>query len=145
MTTIAVKGLTMAVDSLVTRGDMKCGFTQKWRAVPKAHGGGYVAAGGPLPAVEKFFANFPDDAHEDVRGIHLKDGGEIVLYDDGATIKGLSGLGYYVVGSGSDFAAGAMEVGADAVKAVEAACALDVSTGGKVWELIVNENEVDLE
>lgn len=145
MTTIAVEGLTMAVDSLVTCGDTRVGFTQKWRPVAKKHGGGYVAAAGDLPMVERFFDDFPEPAKGQVWGVHLKDGGEVVLYEQEATIRGISGLGYFAAGSGHLVAMGALAAGVGPVRAVEIAVELDVATGGKVWELTVSETEVDLE
>ena len=49
----------------------------------------------------------------------------------------------YAIGSGSPFAFAAMDMGANAYKAVEMAAKRDTSTGGKIRTVIINEGMAD--
>lgn len=54
------------------------------------------------------------------------------IYDDCYVHEEPIDKGFYAIGSGSEFAIGAMEAGADAEKAVEIACNHDIYSGGGV-------------
>lgn len=67
----------------------------------------------------------------DLRALVVKPSGEVFLYDEGLTPSGPIACDHYAIGSGSDFALGAMAMGADAAQAVRVAAIYDSNSGGE--------------
>lgn len=64
--------------------------------------------------------------------LHVDEKGEVYFYHDSPYPSGPLSGPFFAVGSGCDFALGAMAVGADAVQAAAAACELDTVCGAPV-------------
>lgn len=62
----------------------------------------------------------------------VKPDGGVFLARDSLYFAGPIECTYYAIGSGSDYALGAMAMGASAARAVEIACELDPHCGGRV-------------
>ena len=145
MTTVAVRGLTLAVDSQVTCSGVKTGSTIKWCKMPKRLGGGYMAGTGEFADVVRFLSVFGEcDPLKGVEAIHIKDGGELVIYEKGMPISAPTGIEFQAIGSGWELALGAMEMGASAESAVKVASKYCIYTAGEVHVLTVEPNPVDL-
>lgn len=71
----------------------------------------------------------------DLRALVVRPNGDVFLYEDSPWPSGPIRCDYYAIGSGSDFALGAIFMGADAVEAVRAACLFDTNSGGPVTVL----------
>jgi ATP-dependent protease HslVU (ClpYQ) peptidase subunit len=71
--------------------------------------------------------------------IHVTPAGEVFLYSDGYTPSGPLFGNTWSIGSGKKYAHGAIQMGANAVEAVEAAKACDFWCGGPVLTLSLNE------
>lgn len=87
----------------------------------------FLAGEKGLPPVAK-----DDDNHTD-RGLIFRNG-EIELYEAGQE-KFIITADYFAVGSGCDFAIGAMHAGANAFQAVVASCKHDPNTRGPITVL----------
>lgn len=66
--------------------------------------------------------------------LHVTPGGEVFYYHDNLEPSGPIIADYYAVGSGSEYALGAMAMGATAVQAVQAACMHDIWSTGPVYQ-----------
>lgn len=75
------------------------------------------------------------DPKPDLRAIIVRPDGQVFLCDDGLHFSGPIETSRYAIGSGAEFALGAMSMGADAVRAVEVACEHDFHSGGPVISL----------
>jgi len=71
----------------------------------------------------------------DLRALIIKPGGEVFLVDDGLHFSGPIECEFYAIGSGGDFALGAMAAGMPAREAVGIACQFDQHCGGPVTVL----------
>lgn len=138
MTIIAVKDGIMAVDSMVTVGELKCGTTQKWMLVDDFFGGGFVAGCGDLSDVNNAMTQFLSGDKPD----KLPDGSVLVWMDPAGKVKIYCGESwvevdahFYAEGSGMNVAIGAMAAGASAEEAAEIACEYVTTCGGEVHVL----------
>lgn len=68
----------------------------------------------------------------DLRALLVKPDGTLWLADCSLVFSGPITAEFYAIGSGADFALGAMAIGADAERAVEAAISLDPHSGGPI-------------
>lgn len=71
----------------------------------------------------------------DLRALIIHPNGEVFLADDSIWFSGPIECATYAIGSGGDFALGAMAMGASAKQAVYVACDLDVHCGAPVQTL----------
>lgn len=136
MTTVAWDGKTLAADSQVTIGNCRGSGTKL-----VSNAAGYIAAGagmlGDVLPWLQWVANGMDD--ED-RPSSLGEESVVIivpprgapLWFAGTHIPTKLPRHKFAIGSGGDFAMGAMAMGADAVAAVKIAAAHDVYTGRKV-------------
>ncbi|QIG75590.1 putative HslV family peptidase protein [Rhizobium phage RHph_Y2_17_1] len=71
--------------------------------------------------------------------IHVTPEGQVFLYNDGYTPSGPLAGQTFTIGSGKKYALGAIQMGATAVEAVEAAMACDFWCGGPVYALNLHD------
>jgi ATP-dependent protease HslVU (ClpYQ) peptidase subunit len=64
--------------------------------------------------------------------IHVKPNGDVYLYDDGYAPSGPIKADFYAIGSGGQYAYGAMTVGVEVEEAVSVAIKCDIWCGGHV-------------
>lgn len=153
MTIVAYRSGVLAFDEQVTAGDStRIGTVLKGRVI----GEYLVACSGTLHVCQSFMAWLEQhfsrggglcappqdmreiDADADMVGIAIDRKGRFFRFDGLVYPYELSGE-YHAIGSGRDFALGAMEAGADAVKAVEVAIKLDIGCGGAVRVLTLDD------
>lgn len=136
MTTIAYRAGTMAADSRAYAGDRRpMGFKTK---IKRLANGGLMASSSVRPGnAELLFAivngngiEAPIDPPIDAQSLVVMPGGDVYYYANGGRFTGPLNGEYFAVGSGEDYALGAMAMGADAIKAVEMAKLHDVFSGG---------------
>ena len=144
MTTIAYRNGILACDTLATSGSTRSGYIEKARKVGPwviAYAG-HVRSGiewldwmqGIIERGEKFVRapkemQYGDDV-EPISALAIKTG-EIWAFD-GLSYPYKMEAEYVAIGSGSDFALGAMAMGVGAEKAVKIASQLDCYTGGEI-------------
>lgn len=88
----------------------------------------WLEAGAPLPSSDSVK---PDQ----FTILALNPAGELFLANDNLSLSGPICSEFYAIGSGDDFAMGAMAMGADAAQAVGIAALFDCHTGGAVTAL----------
>lgn len=139
MTTIVYKDGIIAYDSRATNGgSITSDKVNKKEVVQKV---AFFFCGW-LGEFELLIAAYHDvDLQEDITSegpcALVVDNGELFLCSLDADTKrfwkqSLKHFDEYAIGSGSEFARGAMSMGADAVTAVKVAAKLDTGTGGKI-------------
>lgn len=147
MTTIAYRAGSLAADSLVTTSTHRDGFATK--IVKRGHvlfaaAGLYSLALGFLdwarvgmPADRAPQMWVGTDPNDDAQGfIFLPDGPVIVYGRRGWSRKRLLDYApYYAIGSGADYAYGAMAMGATAEEAVASALIFETCSGGPITVL----------
>ena len=142
MTTIAYRDGVLAADSLVTCGGGADGFVSKARRID----GLLTAASGSTVHAERFFNWLAGGAPGDCPLVGLPENsrtnGLVVLPSGRLRVWCHEGSwdftplrGFYALGSGTDYAIGAMEMGADAERAVQVATIHDIATGGPITVL----------
>ena len=138
MTTIAVKNGVMAADSLVSYGNSTCGYAEKIR---RTKGGILIAWAGPLHMQLSAFDWFEGGAEYEDAPPDLRDAGSgelVALLPDKRFMAFYCArplafsAPFYAIGSGSEYAIGAMATGASAAEAVHIASRFDHGTGGEV-------------
>lgn len=68
-------------------------------------------------------------AFDDLSAIVIRPGGSIAHYAESENVHDMGVLPYWAIGSGADFALGALAYGATAEEAIEIATKLDIYTG----------------
>jgi ATP-dependent protease HslVU (ClpYQ) peptidase subunit len=135
MTTVAWDGKTLACDSQVTVGNCR-GTSVKLVSNDQ----GFVAAGaGSLPELVPWFRWVENGMDPDQQPTSLSESDLVIVPPRGPAIW-FSGSAspmklprrHWAIGSGSDFALGAMAMGADARQEVKVAMKFDVYTSGRV-------------
>jgi len=136
MTTLAYKDGVLAADSRVSAGLTNVGTTIKIKQTPKY----LVGIAGNLDIGQQFIrwvqSDFnvtakpfvPIDSGYDIAAIVVDKKGRIRTYDN-LLIPTEYSAKFYALGSGSDFALGAMAHGATAREAVKIAAKFDIATG----------------
>ena len=147
MTTIAYKDGVLAFDSRVTEDDVPLGTVRKGIQTDRF----LAAAAGDLDIVHEFLKWIADDLNppkkpklgkgEDFTGWVIDSSGRLTEYS-----KSLKPVRYsaefYSIGSGANFAKGAMAAGSTAKEAVTIAAKFDPATGGDIHELQVSTLKV---
>lgn len=134
MTTIAFDGRTLAADTLLTAGSMRCGEIVKIRQVK----GCLVGFCGSLTNFERFYswfmAGMSGEFHSDGGNVFIiPPTGHAVVWGDGGPWRETAAQ--WALGDGEQVAVGAMVAGADAAGAVRVAMAINVNTGGDITVL----------
>lgn len=135
MTTIAYRDGIMAADSRAYAGDkIPIGEKVKIRRLEDGTliGASSTLAGGTKWVLDWFEAGCPAKAGESELLPDKFDllvaypNGELYIANDHAVLQGPLIASFLAIGSGEEYALGALQHGANAVQAVTAACALDV-------------------
>lgn len=122
MSIIVYRDGVIASDSGVFQDELFCGITTKIAKSPKGKLGGMC---GSVSDLQKFVSWVKSDCKGEPsitssgsEGILIKPNGEVSVYSvDGYILLGESD--FYAIGSGQSIAFGALECGADAIRAVE--------------------------
>lgn len=134
MTIIAYKGGILAADSWVLQGDLICGETRKLYSVPEDRGGGWIAASGATSRANAMIeavingTDRPDD--EGITVMWVKADQSVWAVEKETIFEIVAP--FHAIGSGAHAAMGAMQAGATAIEAVQAACAIISTCGGEV-------------
>lgn len=146
MTTIAVRDNVIAADTLLTQGDAVVGYVDKTSKI----GNWLVGAAGPIieysPAISYLTPlllqdidltsavyTHIDKSHGSRYAVLMSHGAYGIWEYDGILTK--VSQDFYAIGSGAEYAMGAMAYGADAETAVKAAMKFNTKTGGTVTVL----------
>lgn len=133
MTTIAAKGLMVAADSQITGGSGRKGRVKK---LVRLSDGSVFGGAGAYHAVLKL-RRWADSGFEGNRPAKTQDAECLLVRPDGSRWV-LDGVGdpyeiqgdFHAIGSGGDYALGAMAMGADPLKALKVAAEFDAMTSG---------------
>jgi 20S proteasome alpha/beta subunit len=136
VTTIAYKDGVIAYDSRTSAGDVITDDdAEKSIQIEGKHFFLCGATSDRMRLVNLYLGKATDEKNVDCSAI-VVDGGDLFLAavdkEDGFWFQPLRKDRVHSIGSGSNFALTAMDMGADAVKAVEMAIKRDCKTGGKV-------------
>lgn len=146
MTTIAWDGTTLASDWRVTAGSS----TSNVFKIQKVSKSEWLAGAGNIVSVQKLMDYMrdksPDKVKPSVKGCHfmLLDTLEGKCYYMDSKLVKVECRGKWSVGSGADYARGAMEAGKTAVEAIVITSRLDAYTGGGVDSVSKNGRKVSL-
>ncbi|WP_316196603.1 hypothetical protein [Bradyrhizobium sp. SZCCHNS3053] len=133
MTTVAYKDGMMAADTLMIKGSTKFGHVTK---IVKRDDGALCGGSGNLNWVQAFHRWFldgcvdaPPELSEYDNGLIARKGDpEVEVYEQGGSFRFKAN--WTAIGSGKEYAFGAMCAGASAEDAVLIACIYDPGTGG---------------
>lgn len=144
VTVIAYRDGVMAADSLLTSNGMYQGEAVKVRDI----NGCLVGISGTWGVACELFSWFEDECADRIKRppatIHVDDDkypvNMLIVNKRNGAVFYIDGLGFpqsvtskfFAIGSGANVAMGAMEMGADAVKAVKVACKYDSYCGGRI-------------
>lgn len=139
MTTIAFDGKSIAADGLIICGNEISSFNEK-KIWTDALGYKAIAISGNWQKVDMFirFVKGHNVSKIDLKGNYIvmmitNDNKIITIdMDVGYDFKFNVGMSQYAIGSGGEYALGAMIAGASAKKAVECAESVDITTGGEI-------------
>jgi ATP-dependent HslUV protease subunit HslV len=146
MTTIAYRDGMLAADTLITCGDSRDGFAAK---IVKVDGMLCGASGSAIHG-QAFVAWLKKGREGDcpllglgekdrTNGIMVSPDGKLRMWSDTGFWDFEPHGGYYAIGSGCEYATGAMAMGATAEQAVRVAIKHDVRSGGDVTVLRLDE------
>lgn len=150
MTTIAFDGTMVAADGLICLGDQVVGrSTKKLHVVAPGAYAGYAGAD-PIgkKRIQWLREGGKPEAWPTIEG---QDCSLLVVYDDGSAALVCDGVmtevaAPFAIGSGAQFAIGAMHAGCNAFEAVEIAAKCDAFTGGRIDSyLVVKPNTMSAE
>lgn len=149
MTTIVFRDGILAADTRAYSGD-RSPMGQKQKIFFAQHSDGSVSTFGistPNPGfseeIQKWFNNekHPDfEPQLNGRGfsaLEIMQDGAVYFYNDNFTPSGPLRGDWFAIGSGQDFAIGALEMGATAQEAVVVAAKNDAWTGGEVQHIVI--------
>lgn len=134
MTTAAYDGRAIAIDSQITAGSRRM-LHRKAYTLPD---GTYMVASGRLDEFQQFLRwyeagqerdDFPKLTDMEVFVVHGD--GRVILWDHNGAEMDVTGK-LSAIGSGGDYALGAMHMGANAAEAVRVAAVYDIYTSGEV-------------
>lgn len=135
MTTVAFDGKTLAADTMVTvGGSATYGAIKIGRAVD----GSLIGQCGNMAHAQAFLEWYNGERKmlpstcDNYTALIIKPDGEVRVYEGNEGMYYIERSPYVAIGSGQDFAQSAMELGFNAVRAVELAIKMDINTGGKV-------------
>lgn len=149
MTTIVYKDGVLAADTRAYSGDsVPIGNKQKIFSATFPDGSSsFFGISTPAPGfseeIRKWFSMqkhpqyLPDMNGRNFYALEINDKGEVFYYHNCFTPSGPLEAPYYAIGSGCEYALGALAVGVTAQEAVVAAAQHDAWTGGKVQHIVV--------
>lgn len=140
MTTIVYRDGILAADTLMTAGPRREGFCTKIARNDKGDLAAGAGSATEMTAFLKWFLagenlddGYPVEKESESSGVVFRADGRIDVYERGGVLH--MNAPFYALGSGGEFAMGALEMGADAVKAVSIAMVWDAATGGEIQTL----------
>lgn len=133
MTTVAYDGKTIAADTLITGGVSS--VSSKLLTFPMIPDGTFGAYAGDVGCALRFFRTWTGDPDSipagDYQALVCHSDGRVIYYNgDGLCLEMTDQK--FAIGSGCEYAMGAMAAGKTAVKAAQIACTLDPNSGGTV-------------
>lgn len=136
MTTIVYRDGVIAYDSRLTAGGLITTDSHDKHLVVQGHHFFWSGAHADVQAfVDWFFGSKPDSV-PDLSALVMAPSGQVWVTScnstDGLWKAPVPLNRPYAIGSGSPYAWGAMDMGADAIKAVRVAAGRDTGTGGKI-------------
>lgn len=142
MTTIAYRDGVLAADTLTTSNGNRDGYLCKVRRVGRV----LVGFSGSIARGLKFEQWVRDGLQGDSPYRDTDSGNGIVVSEAGVVCWSSAGpwpvtTNCYALGSGGEFAMGAMEFGASAAEAVAVAAKHNVDTGGEITVLRLRESD----
>ena len=156
MTTIVYRDGILAADTRAYSGD-RSPIGQKQKIFQVTNSDGTTSSVGistPHPGFsEEIKAWFLNDKNPDFRpelagrgfsALEILNDGTVLFYNDNFTASGPLTADWFAIGSGQDFAIGALEMGATAQQAVVASAKNDAWTGGVVQHIIVLEQPAEI-
>ncbi|MFG1247276.1 Ntn hydrolase family protein [Xanthobacter flavus] len=78
-----------------------------------------------------------------VQALLVRPNGEVFYFKDGEAFSGPLEGPFFAIGSGAEYATGALMAGVSATRAVKIACECDVWSGGGVDGLAIQEADID--
>lgn len=150
MSVVTYRDGILAADSRAYGGRGQCspGIKAKVHKLPDGQRVGVVSA--TLGEPERFLSWLRDGGRPTdwvgdkpgLRALRIDGEGRVFLYEDSIWPSGpISTANFYAIGSGSDFALGAMHMGATAGQAVEAAIRFDGNCGAPVRVIAADGEE----
>jgi ATP-dependent protease HslVU (ClpYQ) peptidase subunit len=138
LTTIIYRDGVMVSDSIITEGK---GFLHgEVQKIVRFKDGTLLGAAGPVAECQHMLSLFPDldqvlmiSAESDACGLLAHPDGKLELIEGGVFVAITDS--YFAIGTGAPFAMGAMDAGADALKALHVAMKRDAFTAGRVQKL----------
>lgn len=138
MTVVAYREGTLAADSRVTEDALV--LPGSFRKVIKRPTGVYAYCGKP-ELFSHFLAKYVEEDEDCLPQwndnntciLHMDNEGCLWSYNGEGNWFDLTGMEFYAMGSGSAYAYGAMDNGADAVSAVRTATKYDIYCGGSIF------------
>jgi ATP-dependent protease HslVU (ClpYQ) peptidase subunit len=151
MTTIVYRDGVLAADSRAYRGDKSpLGTKVKIHRLPDGSmfGSSSNCVGADTLLRRWVEEGCPPQKSGDIKPdsfemILIRPNGEVFFAHDNFDLSGPLEAPFFAIGSGEQYALGALEMGADAVKAVEVACKLDVWSGGPLT--VINARHIGYE
>lgn len=147
MTTIAYDGVSIAADTLTLFGVEKAKYPARKIEV---RGDGIYAASGPANMLRRLIKWLHDGAdYDDTPSVKMENANWslLVIKPDGTAWCAMMlhpelirVSAPFAIGSGADFALGAMACGKTAAEAVEIASQFDVNTGGSIVTVAIPHN-----
>lgn len=137
MTTIAYRKGVLAADTRMIQGSAIIGNVTK---IVRRDDGALAGGAGDLAWVQAFHRWFmageegdPPILEDGSKGLIVRRRKPVEMFEPGGTVEWKPP--YLAIGSGKEFALGAMFAGASAIEAIKAAMAFDPGTGGEVMVL----------
>lgn len=155
MTTIVFRDNVLAADTRAYSGD-RSPIGQKQKIHQVTHSDGSTSTFGVSTAHPGFSEEIRDwflnDKHKDFephlngrsfQALEILDTGEVFFYSDNFVPSGPLHGEWFAIGSGMDFAIGALAMGANAQQAVAVALENDVFTGGVVQHITLPVTKIE--
>jgi hypothetical protein len=138
VTTVAFDGNTLAADTLIT-SDWKSAGHSKFHMFRNGSVGAFAGMWGKVQEAIKFLEGDAESApDDDWDAIVLRTDGTAWVIDAEGCHLDITGK-HYAIGSGAQFALGAMACGRDAADAVRVSIGLDPYSGGEVECITISE------
>lgn len=152
MTTICYRDGVLASDMRAYSGDRQpIGFKQKIHCLRNSNGSSVaIGISTPHPGLsEEILAWFASEKAGDTLPeagrafsiLEINDQGEVYFYNDSFVPSGPLSGEFFAIGTGAEYAIGAMSAGASAAEAVSLAGIHDPWTGGSVQKIIIIPQE----
>lgn len=156
MTTIAYRNGILAADTMVSYGSFRNGYVNKIRVLDMLRDGRtekiMIAMSGTIWTLQPMIEWIENGAEQDdiphrllshsndFSCVMVTGDGQLYEFNEGYFIE--CGVQYHAIGSGAQFALGAMAVGVGAPEAVKAAMEHDKASGGEITVMAVSDLKI---